>query len=104
MKIRLSGSENTARDSIEPRDSVHHIFPVFCERRDELQAFLSANGIETQIHYPIPPHQQRCYKAWNHLSLPITEQIHAQELSIPCHQAMTDEDVNRIINLLNAFS
>ena len=104
VKIRLSGSENTARDSIEPRDSVHHIFPVFCEHRDELQAFLSANGIETQIHYPIPPHQQRCYKAWNHLSLPITEQIHAQELSIPCHQAMTDEDVNRIINLLNAFS
>ena len=104
MKLRISDSENTARDSIEPRDSVHHIFPVFCERRDELQAFLSANGIETQIHYPIPPHQQRCYKAWNHLSLPITEQIHAQELSIPCHQAMTDEDVNRIINLLNAFS
>lgn len=104
VKLRLSGSENTARDSIEPRDSVHHIFPVFCERRDELQAFLSANGIETQIHYPIPPHQQRCYKAWSHLSLPITERIHAQELSIPCHQAMTNEDVNRIINLLNAFS
>ena len=104
VKIRLSGSENTARDSIEPRDSVHHIFPVFCERRDELQAFLSANGIETQIHYPIPPHQQRCYKAWNHLSLPITEQIHAQDLSIPCHQAMTNDEVNRIINLLNAFS
>ena len=105
VKIRLSGSENTARDSIEPRDSVHHIFPVFCERRDELQAFLSANGIETQIHYPIPPHQQRCYQgSFGQSPLPRTERIHASELSIPCHQAMTDEDVNRIINLLNAFS
>ena len=105
MKIRLSGSENTARDSIEPRDSVHHIFPVFCERRDELQAFLSANGIETQIHYPIPPHQQRCYQgSFGQSPLPRTERIHASELSIPCHLAMTDEDVNRIINLLNAFS
>ena len=105
VKLRLSGSENTARDSIEPRDSVHHIFPVFCERRDELQAFLSANGIETQIHYPIPPHQQRCYQgSFGQSPLPRTERIHASELSIPCHQAMTDEDVNRIINLLNAFS
>ena len=105
VKIRLSGSENTARDSIEPRDSVHHIFPVFCERRDELQAFLSANGIETQIHYPIPPHQQRCYQgSFGQSPLPRTERIHASELSIPCHQAMTNEDVNRIINLLNAFS
>ena len=105
VKIRLSGSENTAWDSIEPRDSVHHIFPVFCERRDELQAFLSANGIETQIHYPIPPHQQRCYQGpLGQRLLPRTERIHASELSIPCHQAMTDEDVNRIINLLNAFS
>ena len=105
VKIRLSSSENTARDSIEPRDSVHHIFPVFCERRDELQAFLSANGIETQIHYPIPPHQQRCYQgSFGQSLLPRTERIHASELSIPCHQAMTDEDVNRIINLLNAFS
>lgn len=105
VKIRLSGSENTARDSIEPRDSVHHIFPVFCEHRDELQAFLSANGIETQIHYPIPPHQQRCFHGpLGQSLLPRTERIHASELSIPCHQAMTDEDVNRIINLLNAFS
>ena len=105
VKIRLSGSENTARDSIEPRDSVHHIFPVFCEHRDELQEFLFANGIETQIHYPIPPHQQRCYQgSFGQSPLPRTERIHASELSIPCHQAMTDEDVNRIINLLNAFS
>ena len=86
------------------RDCVWHIFSIFCEHRDQLQQYLAENGIETQIHYPIPPHKQGCCREWNHLSLPITEQIHAQELSIPCHQAMTDEDVNRIINMLNAFS
>ena len=85
------------------RDCVWHIFPVFCEHRDELQRFLAEKGIETQIHYPIPPHKQRCYAAWNHLSLPVTEQIHAQELSIPCHQAMTDEEVFTIIQALNSL-
>ena len=101
--LRFLGNEITARSSLAPRDSVHHIFPVFCERRDELQKYLAANGVETQIHYPIPPHKQRCYPELHHLSLPVTEKIHAQELSIPCHQAMTDDEVTRIITLLNAF-
>ena len=86
-----------------PRDCVYHIFTVLSPRRDELKQYLLENGVETMIHYPIPPHKQQCYKAWNALSLPITEQIHAQELSIPCHQAMTDDEVNQIIALLNAF-
>ena len=86
------------------RDCVWHIFPVFSEHRDDLQQYLAEKGIETQIHYPIPPHKQRCYAGWNHLSLPVTEQIHAQELSIPCHQAMTDEEVSVIIQTLNAFA
>lgn len=85
------------------RDCVWHIFPVFCEQRDQLQQYLRDNGVETQIHYPIPPHRQKCYREWNHLSLPITEQIHAQELSIPCHQALTNEEADRVVDLLNHF-
>ena len=85
------------------RDCVWHIFPIFSEHRDQLQQYLAKNGVETQIHYPIPPHRQRCYKEWSHLSLPITEQIHAQELSIPCHQAMTPADATVIVNLLNGL-
>ena len=88
---------------LSERDSVWHIFPVFCERRDELQQYLRENGVETQIHYPIPPHKQQCFKEWNQQSFPITEQIHSQELSIPCHQAMTKEEVDMIIDLLNSF-
>lgn len=89
---------------LSERDSVWHIFPVFCERWGELQQYLRENGVETQIHYPIPPHKQQCFKEWNQQSFPITEQIHSQELSIPCHQAMTKEEVDMIIDLLNCFT
>lgn len=83
--------------------AVWHIFPVLCSRRDELQQYLCDHGVETQIHYPIPPHKQKCYADWNCLSLPITEQIHAQELSIPCHPALTKEEADVIVSLLNQF-
>ena len=85
-------------------DSVYHIFPVLCEQRDTLQYYLMENGVGTVIHYPIPPHQQACYKNWHGLCLPVTEQIHAQELSIPCHQAMTEEEVSFVAELLNEFN
>ena len=104
VRLRLSTGDVTDRcPQKSDRDSVHHIFPVFCERRDELQRYLADNGVETQIHYPIPPYRQKCYAEWSALELPITERIHAQELSIPCHQALTDGEVTRIISLLNAF-
>lgn len=104
VRLRLAKSEQYSRSGLAPRDSVYHIFTVFSSQRDRLQQYLLDNGVETQIHYPIPPHKQRCYCDWSHLSLPITEQIHAEELSIPCHQAMTDEDVGCVVALLNAFS
>jgi len=85
-------------------NSVWHIFPVLCQQRDQLQQYLQDNGVQTVIHYPIPPHKQQCYADWHTLCCPITERIHAQELSIPCHQAMTDEEVARMIELLNCFT
>lgn len=98
-------SNPLARIVQSDRYCVYHIFPVFSLRRDELQRYLADNGVETQIHYPIPPHRQRCYNGqWNTLSFPVTERIHAQELSIPCHQEMTDDDVSTIIRLINQFS
>ena len=87
----------------DDRDCVWHIFPILCENRDELQKYLLEHGVETQIHYPIPPHKQKCYSEWNILSFPITEHIHAQELSIPCNQAMAQKEVDTIIDLLNEF-
>lgn len=88
---------------LDDNNNVYHIFPVLCERRDELQRYLTDNGIQTLIHYPIPPHQQECYREWNELSFPITEQIHQQELSIPISPVMAMEDVKFIVNVLNSF-
>lgn len=83
--------------------NVYHQFPIFCERRDELQAYLSQNGVQTLIHYPIPPHKQQCYNQWNDRSYPITERIHAQELSIPMSQVVTLDEAQTVVNVLNSF-
>ena len=83
--------------------NVFHIFPVFCERRDELQSFLKSREIGTLIHYPIPPHKQKCYKEWNGLSLPVTEKIHAEELSLPMSPCLADEQVQYVIDAINEF-
>lgn len=92
---------------IADENNVYHQFPIFCERRDELQKFLADNGVQTLIHYPIPPHHQECYKkeSWNtpRLSLPITEKIHEQELSIPMNQVVSMEEAKIVIDVLNSF-
>lgn len=82
---------------------VFHIFTIRCKRRDELQKYLTENGVQTIIHYPIPPHKQECYKEWNNLSFPITEQIHNEELSLPMSPVIKEEDVEMVIKLLNKF-
>lgn len=83
---------------------VFHIFSIRTKRRDELQKYLTENGVQTNIHYPIPPHKQECYKEWNDRSYPITEQIHAEELSLPMSPVLNEEEVNTVITLLNSFS
>ena len=88
---------------IADENNVYHQFPIFCEKRDELQEYLKNNGVQTLIHYPIPPHKQECYKEWNDRSYPITERIHEQELSIPMNQIVSAEEAKIVVNLLNAF-
>ena len=88
---------------IADESNVYHQFPIFCERRDELQQYLRERGIQTLIHYPIPPHKQACYREWNDRSYPITEKIHEQELSIPMHQALTQREAEEVAEALCAF-
>ena len=80
-----------------------HLFVVRCEERDRFQAYLKDNGIETIIHYPIPPHKQEAYKEYNHLSLPITEKIHREVLSLPISPVMSREQVERAVSVINGF-
>lgn len=84
-------------------NNVYHLFPILCEKRDDLQKYLSENGVQTLIHYPIPPHQQECYQEWNNLSLPITEQIHQQELSLPISPVMNNNEFEIVVNCINIF-
>ena len=85
------------------QEHVWHLFVIQCENRAELQDYLTKNNIQTQIHYPIPPHKQACYPEFHDLSFPITEQLHNQVLSLPISQVMTVEEVDYVIATINNF-
>lgn len=93
----------TLPSRIPDENNVYHQFPIFCEHRDELQEYLKGNGIQTLIHYPIPPHKQECYCEWNKRCYPITEKIHLQELSIPMNQVLSKEDAVKVVDVINSY-
>lgn len=80
-----------------------HLFAVRCGQRDALQTHLTAQGVQTVIHYPVPPHHQPAYKEWKTLSFPITEAIHREILSLPMSPVMTDAEIEYVISALNSF-
>ena len=99
----IGNKQITLPKHLNDAQNVYHLFPILCNKRDELQAYLKENGVETLIHYPIPPHKQECYAqaAWNNnLQLPITEQIAEQELSLPIGPTITPSQAQTIIDLL----
>jgi dTDP-4-amino-4,6-dideoxygalactose transaminase len=84
-------------------EHVWHLFVIRNSKRDQLQNYLLENGIQTLIHYPIPPHKQKAYKHYNHLSFPITEEIHEEVLSLPISPVMRDEEVGTVIEMVNKY-
>ena len=90
-----------------PKDEMEHVFYVFAVRccyRDKLQEWLRNEGIETIVHYPIPPHHQHALSELAGLKLPITEQIHKEVLSLPISPLMTEDEVERVIWSVNRFN
>lgn len=85
-------------------ESVFHIFTIFCKYRNPLQAYLASQGVQTLIHYPVPPHLQKCYPELNRLTLPVTERLSAEELSLPISPVITLEEAAEVVRLINAFS
>lgn len=83
---------------------VWHLFVIRTQYRDKLQTYLIQNGVQTLIHYPIPPHKQLAYKVWNSLRFPVTERIHYEVLSLPISQVMSDDETNFINNTINSFN
>jgi len=124
VKLRYIDAENNRRKEIaakyiaeiknskiilpeNPSDAAEHVWHIFIirtENREKLQNYLNENGIQTLIHYPIPPHKQQAYKEWNDLSFTITEKIHKEVLSLPISPVMNDEEVEIVINCLNNFN
>ena len=82
---------------------VFHLFVIRTENRNELQHYLLENGIQTMIHYPIPPHKQKAFESWNNLSFPITEMIHDEVLSLPMSPVLTKEEVDFVLEILNQY-
>lgn len=83
---------------------VWHLFVVRCEQREALQQYLANEGIQTLIHYPIPPHKQQAYREFQSQYLPLTEVIHQEVLSIPLDPTMSDEVIKQVIKALNGFN
>lgn len=83
---------------------VWHLFVIRSKEREKLQQHLIDNGIQTLIHYPIPPHRQEAYKEYNSLQLPITEQIHNEVLSLPISPVLTDDEVKTIVSAINNYN
>nr|WP_315145888.1 DegT/DnrJ/EryC1/StrS family aminotransferase [uncultured Flavobacterium sp.] len=122
VKLPHLDAENTIRKSIAKRyftdikndkiilpfwdftdNNVFHLFVIRTENRDHLQQYLLENGIQTMVHYPIPPHHQKAFKEWNNLSFPITEKIHKQVLSLPISPMLTDDEVDFVVSILNQY-
>ena len=122
IKLPYLNTENEARKKIAKRylseiknnkiqlpifnnfnDHIFHLFVIRTENRGTLQEYLYKNGIETVIHYPIPPHKQKALQEFIHLSLPITEKIHQEVLSLPMSSVLSDEEITHIIATLNSY-
>ncbi len=122
IKLKQLDSENEYRRSLAKRylseikndkivmpnwdlsqNHVFHLFVIRTSNRVDLHNYLKENGIETMIHYPIPPHKQKALSDWNQLSFPITEKIHNEVLSIPLNSSLEDDEIQHIITILNKY-
>ena len=89
---------------VRDEEHVWHLFVIRTPKRFELQEFLLEKGVQTLIHYPVPPHKQEAYKEWNEIQLPVTEKIHDEVLSLPMSPVMTQEEVDLVIQHVNSWS
>jgi len=92
---------NNQSSIINNQSQVWHLFVIRTQKREQLQNYLQDNGIQTLIHYPLPPHKQQAYKEWNNLSFPITEKIHNEVLSLPMSPIMAKKEIERVVYIVN---
>ena len=83
---------------------VYHVFTVFTEHRDAFMRHMCEHGVEVAIHYPVAPHRQEAMREYSHLSLPVTEHIHATEVSLPMSPLLTEAEVQAVVEAVNSFA
>lgn len=88
----------------EPSQNVWHVYPIRTPERNHLREYLSREGIETMVHYPLPPHKQQAYSEWNDRTYRISERIHREILSLPMSPVLSDDEVRRVVDVLNSYS
>lgn len=93
----------TLPQAYDEKAHVWHVFVVRVKERERFQQYLNDNGIQTVIHYPTAPHKQDAYKEYADLSLPITEQIHREVISLPISPVMTQEEIETVVRVVNEF-
>lgn len=102
--IMDSHSATLASESTSSYTShVWHLYVIRHSGRDNLKQYLSDNGVQTIIHYPVPPHKQEAYKEWGSMDMPVTEKIHKEVLSLPISPVMEDEEVKKVVEVINNF-
>ena len=99
----IKNSKIVLPKAYDEKAHVWHVFVVRCDDRAALQKHLEANDIQTNIHYPTAPHKQGCYSEYAHISLSITEKIHDEVMSLPISPVMTDEEVKKVVEVVNAY-
>lgn len=100
----IRNGEITLPSTYDELAHVWHVFVVRTGNRDHFQKYLAESGIQTVIHYPVPPHKQPAYREWNNLSFPITEKIHREVISLPISPVMTDAEVEKVVEVVNRYS
>lgn len=100
----INNSKIILPQTYDEKAHVWHLFVVRVQNRSEFQQYLEQNGIQTIIHYPTAPHKQLAYKEYENLYLPITEKIHSEVISLPISPVLTDEEVKKTVEVINAWS
>ncbi|MDO9256700.1 MAG: DegT/DnrJ/EryC1/StrS family aminotransferase [Bacteroidales bacterium] len=103
FSINYLSNSNKGLNISDDISHVWHLFVLRHKERDRLIDYLTQRGIQTLVHYPIPPHKQRSYKSWNRKVLPITEQIHNEVFSLPISSIISISEYNYIIDIINSI-
>jgi len=101
--IILPKTTEKSTEVAKDKSHVWHLFVVRCKERDRLQSYLTENGVQTLIHYPIPPHKQRAYTEWKCFTFPSTEKIHNEVLSLPISPVMLLDEIEKIVGVLKQY-